>query len=133
MLWLNSTYPDEAKRLHSKKTIERTVMSNEVRGTKDGSISCEELSGDDQHDTLSTKRKSKRYCECLHIYKKGRNTSLCTAKGATSKQRSTQKRGEQASGSRLKIGDGSKSGNTSVYHKKCHIKAAKYSENRKAS
>ena len=25
MLWLNSTYPDEAKRLRSKKTMERTV------------------------------------------------------------------------------------------------------------
>ena len=32
-------------------------MSNEVGGTKDGSTNCEELPGDDQHETLSTKSK----------------------------------------------------------------------------
>ena len=119
MLWLNSTYPDEAKRLRSKKIMERTVTSNEVGGTKDGSTSCEELSGDDQHDTLSTKNKnpkdpvSARASTC-NTAKKGRNTSLCTTKGATSKQRSTQKIGEQASGSRLKKGGDSKSGSDSL-------------------
>ena len=125
MLWLNSTYPDEAKRLRSKKTMERTVTSNEVGGTKDGSTSCEELSDDDQHDTLLTKSKnpkdpvSARASTC-NTAKKGRNTSLCTTKGATSKQRSTQKKGEQASGSRLKKGGGSKSGSASL----CTTKSA---------
>ena len=45
---------------------------------------------------------------------------LCTTKDSTSKQQSTQKIGEQASGSRLKIGDGSKSGNASL----CTTKSA---------
>ena len=118
MLWLNSTYPDEAKRLRSKKTMERTVTSNEVGGMKDGSTSCEELCGDDQHDTLTTKSKNTKdpvsaHASTCNTAKKGRNTSLCTTKGATSKQRSTQKKEEQASGSRLKKGGGSKSGNAS--------------------
>jgi hypothetical protein len=52
--------------------------------------------------------------------------SLCTTKGATSKQQSNQKRGEQAGGSRLKKVDGSststgtKSGNASL----CTTKSA---------
>ena len=125
MLWLNSTYPDEAKRLRSNKTIVKTVTSNEVGGTKDGSTSCEELSGDDQHDILLTKSKNPKdtvsaRASTSNTAKKGRNTSLCTTKGATSKQRSTQKKGEQASGSRLKKEDGSKSGNASL----CTTKSA---------
>ena len=58
LLWLNSTYPDETKRLHSKNTMESTVTSSEVGGTKDGSTNWEGPSGDDQHETLSTKSKN---------------------------------------------------------------------------
>jgi hypothetical protein len=76
MIWLNSTYPDEAKRLSSKNTMESTGTSSEVGGTTDGSTNLEGLFGDSQHETLSTNSKSSKdtvSASICNTAKKGRN------------------------------------------------------------
>ena len=96
------------------------MTSSEVGGTKDGSTNWEGLS-DDQHETLLIKSKNCKdtvSASTCNTAKKGRNTSLCTTKDATSKQQSAQKQGEQTGGSRLteKVDgiSGTKSGNASL-------------------
>lgn len=112
MLWLNSTHPGEAERLRSKNLqsmVEDTVMSSEVGGKGDGSTNQEGLSGIDQHKKLPTNGKNKDTVSSstCSTAKKGRNASVCTTKCATSKQQSTQKKGEPAGQSTRKVGGSS--------------------------
>ena len=78
-------------------------MSSEGGGKRGGSMN-EELAGADQ---IQTNSKYPKDTVTLSSSKKGRSAPLRTTKSATSKQQSTQKRGEQAGRLRVKKVDGS--------------------------